>query len=395
MKTTNITILGGGSSAHTLIPLLSKANRNINIITSNPSLWGEKVTTEWQEANGEVRQVFEGSLNLASSDPKEVIPASDVIIFCMPVHKYNEALQLIAPFINPNRAVLVGTVYGQGGFNWMVSNVKSKFNLTKLECFAIGLIPWICRIKEYGKVGITYGAKSVNVVTFDKSAKYTIEKQELFHDICQKWFDKGEFRVSDNFISLTLSVDNQIIHPTRLYGLHQANPEGWTTIDDVPYFYKDYDDYSAQILSDLDNDYSKIRTIVKEINKDNDYSYMLNYLDLERLSYQSCNQNIRESFINSETLGAIKTPVVEIGNRVEINTKHRFFFDDIYYGIGIAKWFADALAVETPTIDKILRWSESMLNDKLLTSDSSLNTENLNLGIPKRYDLQDLAEIIS
>ena len=36
---------------------------------------------------------------------------------------------------------------------------------------------------------------------------------------------------------------------------------------------------------------------------------MLDYLGLERLSYRSENTDIRESFVTSKTLGAIKPPV--------------------------------------------------------------------------------------
>lgn len=91
------------------------------------------------------------------------------------------------------------------------------------------------------------------------------------------------------------------------------------------YFYRDYDDLSADLLATLDNDYSKIRNKIKEMFPKNNFEYMLNYLDLERLSYQSCNENIKQSFVNSKTLGAIKTPVVKVENYYELDKIIDFF----------------------------------------------------------------------
>ena len=78
----------------------------------------------------------------------------------------------------------------------------------------------------------------------------------------------------------------------------------------------------------------------------------LDYLALERLSYQSENSDIRDSFATSATLGAIKPPTLqqEDGNWA-IDTNHRFFTDDIGYGLCITKWVADQLGLTVPTID--------------------------------------------
>ena len=68
------------------------------------------------------KQEFHGDINALSDDYKDVIPDADVIFLCMPVHQYRNALKKLAPFINRRKKeVFVGTIYGQAGFNWMVS----------------------------------------------------------------------------------------------------------------------------------------------------------------------------------------------------------------------------------------------------------------------------------
>lgn len=386
-----VTIIGDGNSAHTLIPLLSKSGYEVSLLTENPKLWKKRIQLEYQSETEEVKQVFEGELHNASSDLAKIIEKADFIVFCLAVSQYKVALDKIAPLIDKKKKVYIGTIYGQGGFNWMVDEIKAKYSLDKIVTFAVGLIPWICRTKEYGSIGITYGPKARNVVATDPLNEFEELKSTFLNDLCHRWFKKGEFYQAENFISLTLSVDNQIIHPSRMYALYLANPKKWDKKEDVPLFYKDFDDSSAEILQKLDNDYSKIRERIKADNPDSDFKYMLDYLSLERFSYDSCNENIKASFTDSKTLGLIETPVAKNqNNKWELDKNHRFFTDDIFYGLCIAKWFATQFSLNVPMIDEILIWAQdtleiSLLKSGILNEDCTFNS--VSLGTPTKYNL--------
>ena len=386
-----VSIIGGGSSAHTIIPLLSKAGYEVNLLTSRPKIWKKKIRLEHQSETGEVKEIFEGDLNIVSNDPATVLANVDFIVLCMPVSQYKIALNRIAPFIDNKKKIYLGTIYGQGGFNWMVDEIKAKHSLNRVVTFALGLIPWICRIKKYGEIGITYGPKNRNVAAVYPLDEFEELRNTFFNDLCYRWFKKGEFYQSKNFISLTLSVDNQIIHPSRMYGLYLENPGKWDAEEDVPFFYSDFDDTSAEILKKLDDDYSKIREKIKKDNPDTDFKYMLDYLSLERFSYNSSNEDIKTSFINSKTLRLIRTPVVKNkDNKWELNRNHRFFTDDIFYGLCIAKWFAELFSLKVPMIDEILEWAQKILEVSLIKSgklkkDCTLN--GIEVGTPEKYKI--------
>lgn len=396
-----LVICGGGSSAHTLIPFLKDSIFDVSIYTSRPEKWSNVIDLEYQDPSGKVLNVFSGELKKASSDPKELIPNADYIVFCMPVHKYRVALQEIAPYINKEKNVFIGTVYGQGGFNWMVDEIKRCYSLTNVVIFAFGLIPWICRIIEYGKKGVTYGCKAANYAATYPYSYFKQVDEEFLEQVCYKWFKKGKVEQSNNFLSLTLSVDNQIIHTSRCFGLYKVHGETWTSKEDVPMFYRDYDDVSAKLLADLDEDYSKIRNKITELYPQKDYKYMLDYLALERFSYQSHNTDIKESFVTSQTLVAIGTPVVQNTEGLwEIDRNHRFFMDDIYYGNCIAKWLAEQMSIEVSTIDAILHWAQLVRkeniidnNNKLMLDSKDLNTP-LRSGIPCFYGFTSIDDII-
>ncbi len=186
-----VTIVGGGASAHTLIPMLSAAKYQVNLLTRKPSRWSKQVELQYQSADGEVIEKFQGQLSQISSNPRDVIWEADVILLCMPVSQYRNALHRIAPQLNPEKKVYVGTVYGQAGFNWMVDEIKSAFGLEKIITFSFGLIPWICRVLEYGKVGITYGIKPINIAAVEPKGEFDELNENILEKVCLGLVRKG------------------------------------------------------------------------------------------------------------------------------------------------------------------------------------------------------------
>ena len=144
----------------------------------------------------------------------------------------------------------------------------------------------------------------------------------------------------------------------------------------MPYFYRDFDDLSAENIRLLDEDYSKVRDAVRRRFPERPFKYMLSYLDLERLTHTSENFDIKKSLKESKQLASIKTPTVEThdGKRaLDINS--RFFTDDIPYGVLICKWIAEELNVETPFIDELIQWSQTLRDEKFLTDDGKIDLD--------------------
>jgi len=68
-------------------------------------------------------------------------------------------LRQIAPYIEPNS--FVGTLFAQGGFDWMAKSVLGdRIEKENITVFGFLNIPWICKIKEYGNEVRLLGAKS-------------------------------------------------------------------------------------------------------------------------------------------------------------------------------------------------------------------------------------------
>ena len=401
MKKKQLVICGGGNSAHKLIPLLNDSIFEVSVFTSRPEQWSDMLTLEWHNSIGEIMGKYSGPLKQASNDPNVLFPQADYIVFCMPVHQYRKALHAIAPYLNRNKTIVIGTVYGQGGWNWMVDEIRKEYNFTNIVAFAFGLIPWVSRLVEYGHTGLTYGCMSMNYAAVSPREYFHTIDDEFFNQVCCRWFEKGKVEQSDNFISLTLSVDNQVIHTARCCAIHERYGRQWNSKEDVPLFYRDFDALSSQLMEGLDRDYSKIRDAIKLRYPKKNFRHMLNYLSLEYFSHEYYSDDVLDSILSSQTLHSITTPVIqnETG-KWEIPKNHRFFMDDIYYGNCIAKWIAEILGIRVGTIDKILHWAQDVRGERIIDEYDSLILDSSDLttpfksGIPIFYGYKTIDDII-
>ncbi len=345
-----VAIIGGGSSAHLLAVLLSGRGHKVRVMTSRPDEWERDLELKAG------REVLRGRIEGATSSPFSAVEDADVAILCMPVHQYPVALANILPAIVRNPKCIVGVVYGQGGFNWMVHDICRRNSTSVFRHFAIGLLPWITRIKQYGRSAISYGPKYRNGIACSDDATFDYLQQNLLDDFSWSYWGTGRFERIPNFFTLTMTVDNQIIHPSRCFALMKGKPV-WASKDEVPYFYRDFDDASADVLRGIDADYTTIRSAYFRQFPRLDNPFNLNYLELEHWSYGDHNPDIRASFVHSTTLGEIKPPLAQTPDGMwTIDVNHRFFRDDFAFGLEIAQWFGGQLGCDLPHIDRLVNW---------------------------------------
>jgi len=393
-----IAIIGGGNSAHTLIPLLSNSGMEINLLTRKPDKWSKTIELDYIQPSGEYVKSFQGQLNKISDEPADIIPDVDIIILCLPVHIYRSMLHTIAPYINKSKDVYIGTVYGQGGFNWMTNEIKTEFKLENIKTFAFGLIPWICRTETYGKKGIVYGAKPINIAAVEPSSDFDFLNKTLFQKVVHDWFGHGSFKQADNFLSLTLSVDNQILHTARMHGLFKEYGGEWDNMEAIPIFYADFSELSAGILRGLDTDYSLIRNAIKMQFPKKKFTYMMDYIEQDNMTNIQNNKSYLDTFSNSSILALIKPPVVKKHGKWVLNMKHRFLTDDVLYGLCIAKSIAEMLEINTYHIDNTLTWAQGMMGEKIISNHKlvifeEVKRDKFKYGIPEAYGLESLEDL--
>ncbi len=148
-------------------------------------------------------------------------------------------------------------------------------------------------------------------------------------------------------------------------------------------------------------EYTLIRNGFKAAFPEKDFSYMRNYMELEKFGYGSAVNDIKASFTDFGTLDAIATPVTRNENgRWELDRTHRFFLDDVFYGNCIAKWMAEQFGLDTPTIDEILDWAQKARGERIIDQNHMLILDSPSLcqkfktGIPTVYGFQSLKDCL-
>ena len=68
---------------------------------------------------------------MCSSEAKDVIPDADVVLICSPAHTKNEILKNIRQHVK--KGALIGTVFGQGAFDWQAKHILGDELLQKLD----------------------------------------------------------------------------------------------------------------------------------------------------------------------------------------------------------------------------------------------------------------------
>lgn len=282
----------------------------------------------------------------------------------------------------------------------MAHSIEKEHHLDNLVIFAVGSIPWICRTLKYGHSAANYGGKDINLVAIRPLNKFDKLNDVLLQDLSVHPLHCGAFKEASTFLSLTLSVDNQILHPARCFGLYQSSGGSWASDVHVPYFYRDFDKHSADIVKRIDDDYTAVRNAVRKHFPDRSYTYMLNYTDLERLNHPSGKGDIIESVCDSHQLASIKTPtIVQPDGSRTIDTNTRFFTDDIPYGLLIAKSLGEKLHVSTPMIERVITWAQDLRGEKFLDDHGNINNEfclrdKYTSGIPESYGLSKLKDLL-
>lgn len=128
--------------------------------------------------------------------------------------------------------------------------------LNEVTYFGLFNIPWLCKIASYGESVRIIGPKAHLSVATSSS-----NDTELF-SILLGMYDIPVLK-APNFMSLTLTPSNQIIHPARVYAVFK-NWDGGKVYQEseVPTFYEDFDDESAEVLSLLDAEIQAIKSAI-------------------------------------------------------------------------------------------------------------------------------------
>lgn len=337
-----VCIIGCGGIALSTAFDLVNTNNDVVIYTSK-SEYADGFITEINENDETV-----GTVNGVgfTSDLKFAIENAKYIIITYPAFMLNSIAEKLDGIIDNSSIICVfpGTGGAEFAFNKLIMQGVTLAGLQR--------VPYIARVKDICKSVKMSGKKTeLFLATVPKSrcSEVCDDFEKMFSIPCHSL---------PNYLSVTFTPSNPILHTTRLYSMFKDNSSDYE-YDRNFLFYEEWDEKSAEILIACDKELQDICNTIDGLDLTNVVSlcdYYESHTPVEM-------KNKLSSIVAFKGIG-FPMKQNEKGKWV-VDWKSRYFTADFPYGLAIIKAFADILNVNTPNIDRVIEWYKGVGKEKL------------------------------
>lgn len=379
-KKQNVVLCGGSGGNHVLAADLgSRDNYNVSLITNNPTKWSKDIViineTRFKYPLLDLpffpkKQIkYSGKINdiVSWDNPKKILNDADTIIITAPVSSHRDILEKILPSLKNDKPVILGSIFAQGGFDWIVRDIIEKKNLKldNVSFFGFKRYPFACKPVEYGKEVDLWGRFPYSLVAMEPG-KNTSEKS--IEDTLKDIFKMPLVKLP-SFLYPTMNFSNQILHPTISEIVFQKQKY----FDEIPKFYTMSTPESTKLSLKYMREFASIGTAIRDNPKSSifkeassDY-FFYNQKTIRRLIERIFGSNIWENLSDNlinklakpanflfhyanERWQHAPTPMIKTEKGFTPNFQHRFWLDDIPHGLCVLYGMAEILNVDTKTI---------------------------------------------
>lgn len=335
-----ITIVGGGNIGTQFAVHCAEKGHEVTVYTSKPELYNGHIII----VNEAGVTTHEGEIKLATYDPEEAFRKAEFIMVTMPATMMKSIADTIEKHSDAD--TIIGVVPGNGGSECAFRKCINRGNIF----FGIERVPAIARLVEKGKIVKSTGYRDeLHVAALPK------KNAEKCGELIGSIFDK-KTTVIPNFLNLTMTPSNPILHTTRLRTLFGDWHDG-VVYDYIPLFYEEWNDASSELLIACDEEVQEICRALPE--------FELQYVKSLRVHYDSPTVEAMTKKITSiAAFKGLTTPTVKVEGGLIPDLHSRCFTADFSYGLSIIKQVADFAGVKTPNIDATMAWYKNIAIEK-------------------------------
>ena len=195
-----ITIVGGGNIGTQFAVHCAEKGHDVIIYTSTPDLFDRHLSIV--DDNGSI--THEGVISQATYDPELAFRNADLIMVTMPATMMKYIAEIIYDYTD--NAPMIGVVPGNGGSECAFSKCIERGNIF----FGIERVPAIARLVKKGSIVKSTGYRDeLHVSAIPK--RHAADCAAIISDIFEK-----SCKTIPNFLNLTMTPSNPILHTTRL-----------------------------------------------------------------------------------------------------------------------------------------------------------------------------------
>lgn len=333
------TIIGGGNIGTLMAAEFAHKGHLVTMYTSKPLIWGNTLSVYTKEEC----LLFEADLIDVTHDLEQAVKFADIIWVTTPPSVFPKlSNQLDALDLNGK---MLGIIPGSGGAEFTFARVVSR------GCILFGFqrVHSIARLKKYGHSVYMLGRK--------KNLYLAAVPEHYTEDMCKLM--EGLFDIPcialPNYMSITLTPSNPILHTSRLYSLFKDYRSG------IYYprsygFYDEWDDFASQIVLACDLELQNLCSLIP-----------LDLTSVTSLKEHYESSTIKEMTDKIRSIDAFKgllSPMKQVEAGWIPDFSSRYFVSDFDFGLKILIDIAHNYDVEVSTMEKIWTWYEKLVKKK-------------------------------
>ena len=328
----HITIVGAGNVGLQFAAHCAEKGHLVKVYTKKKVGPCVKVINE----NGDV--IHEAKHVEACPDPLLAFGTADLVFVTYPAFMMAQIADEICPFASGKMKICL--VPGTGGGEFAFQNCLSK----GATVFGLQRVPSVVRTIESRKVVRAVGyrdALHVGALPYEKTKGCAALIESIFsmpvHEL-------------SNYLSLTLTPSNPILHTSRLYSLFRDYRPG-LIYPRVSLFYEDWDDFTSRLLFEMDDE---VQALCRSLPFD------LSAVRSLRLHYESPTPEQLTAKIRSiKGFHGLLTPMVQKGNGFEPDFSSRYFTSDFNFGLALLLQFAVLSGSKCEKMKMVYSWYSS------------------------------------
>ncbi|MGN0485574.1 MAG: NAD/NADP octopine/nopaline dehydrogenase family protein [Lachnospiraceae bacterium] len=331
-----MTIVGGGNIGTLLAAEMAKKGHSVTVYTSKPQKWVNNI--EVFDKNDKF--LFCGKIQKITSDMQEAMTNADIIWVTMPSYLFTRLALQMEMYLSDGQ--YVGIIPGTGGAEFSFQPLVKK----GCHLFGVQRVPAIARVKEYGQSVYMLGKKDkINVGVIGKDEKISDLLEEIFEISCIKL---------PNYLSVTLTPSNPLLHTTRLYSMFRNYSDGEKYERNYG-FYREWDDESSKLLLKCDEELQQLCRIIPMNLK--------NVVSLKEHYESETVEEMTKKICSIEAFHNIDSPMKKEKGGWIPDFESRYFKADFAYGLKIIVDIARLFEVDVPCMNRIWNWYTNTVNE--------------------------------
>ena len=332
----NITLIGGGNIGMLMAAELANQGYTVTVYTSKAACWQNQI----EVFDAKDRFLLKGDISCITTDIKQAVISADILFITVPAQIFLNVSQELFPYVKEGQ--YVGVVPGSGGAEFAFKPLIDR------GCILFGLqrVHSIARIKECGKSVYMLGRKKkleVGAIPCEHSAEIAAILEKMFGIVCE---------ALPNYLAVTLTPSNPILHTVRLYTMFKNHHQG-KTYDRNYLFYEEWTDEASEMLISCD---AELQALCNRIPLElSSVKSLCEYYE----SYTPHEMTVKIRGI--EAFKGILSPMKHIEEKKWIpDFESRYFVADFSYGLKVIKELCDLFGIENKQITKVWKWYQKV-----------------------------------